>query len=146
LPTPQDVQPHFLTAACAAARWIVSRQSAGHWPSRPDESIEDHVDFYYGNAGTILFFRELAESTADHSYQEIAFHAADYLAAQMERVTDCGFFHGLAGMAFTLDQPVNRDGLPTWGQARMARRYEDKQNLERSLLRISAFNGLTRWR
>jgi lantibiotic modifying enzyme len=106
LPTPQDVQPGFLTAACAAARWIVSRHSASHWPSRPDESIKDQVDFYYGNAGTILFFRELAESTADPSYQEIAFHGAHYIAAQMEKVTDCGFFHGLAGMAFALDQLV----------------------------------------
>jgi lantibiotic modifying enzyme len=104
LPTPEDLQPDFLTAACAAARWIVSRQSGSHWASRPDESIEDQIDFYYGNAGTILFFRELAESTGEPGYQEIAFNGAIYMAAQMEKVTYCGFFHGLAGMAFALDQ------------------------------------------
>jgi lantibiotic modifying enzyme len=104
LPALEDLPPDFLTAACAAARWIVSRQSGSHWPSWPNESIEDQVDFYYGNAGTILFFRELAELTADPGYQEIAIHGAQYIAAQMGKVTDCGFFHGLAGMAFALNE------------------------------------------
>jgi hypothetical protein len=52
----------YLAAARAAARWIVNRQSKLHWPRRSDEL----VDLYYGSAGIILFFRELAESTGEH--------------------------------------------------------------------------------
>ena len=57
-----------------------------------------------GNAGTILFFRELAELTHEQSYREIALTGAAYIAAQVERITTFGLYRGLAGIAFALDQ------------------------------------------
>src|SRR5262245_39055939 len=62
--------PDYLAAARAAARWMVSRQCERHWLSRPDEPPEELLDLYYGTAGTILFFRELAESTGEQSYRD----------------------------------------------------------------------------
>jgi lantibiotic modifying enzyme len=57
-----------------------------------------------GNAGTILFFRELVELTHEQSYREIALTGAAYIAAQVERITTFGLYRGLAGIAFALDQ------------------------------------------
>jgi lantibiotic modifying enzyme len=99
-----QAQPNYLRSARAAARWIVSRQSERHWPSRPDTPLEEQVDLYYGNAGMILFFRELAESTGEQSYLEIALTGAAYIADQIDKVTTSGLYRGLAGMTFALDQ------------------------------------------
>jgi lantibiotic modifying enzyme len=104
LTTIAQAPPNYLAAARAAARWIVSRQSECHWPSRPDAPLEDQIDLYYGNAGTILFFRELAEATGDHGYCEVCLTGAAYMAGQIQKETNFGLYHGLAGMAFALDQ------------------------------------------
>lgn len=61
---------------------------------------------YYGNAGTILFFRELAESTGHHRYRQAALTGAGYIAAQLGNLTRSGLFHGLAGAAFALQQII----------------------------------------
>jgi lantibiotic modifying enzyme len=99
-----QAQSNCLTSASAAARWIVSCQSERHWPSRPDAPLDEQVDLYYGNAGTILFFRELAESTGEQSYRAIALTGAAYIAGQIEKMTNSGLYRGLAGMTFALDQ------------------------------------------
>jgi lantibiotic modifying enzyme len=97
------VQSNYLTAAGGAARWIASRLFESHWPSRSDLPPGDRVDLYYGNAGTILFFRELAELTGEHDYLETALTGAAYIAGETEKVTEPGLYHGLAGIAFALD-------------------------------------------
>lgn len=66
--------------------------------------LDEQVDLYYGNAGTILFFRELAESTGERSYRAIALTGAAYIAGQIEKMTNSGLYRGLAGMTFALDQ------------------------------------------
>jgi lantibiotic modifying enzyme len=104
-----DARPDYLEAACAAARWIVSRQNGRHWPSRPETPLDGQVDLYYGNAGTILFFQQLAESTGDKCYRDFALIGAAHVAAQVEKIANSGLFHGLAGMAFALHQVMRRD-------------------------------------
>jgi len=95
-----------LGSARAAACWIVSRQSELHWPSRSNEPSEEPVDLYHGTAGTILFLRELAESTGEQSYRDIALTGAAHIAGQIEKVTASGLYRGLAGIIFALDQMV----------------------------------------
>jgi lantibiotic modifying enzyme len=60
----------------------------------------------HGNAGTILFFQELARSTGDHRYREAALTGAGYIAAQIDNLRSSDLFHGLAGAAFALHQIV----------------------------------------
>jgi lantibiotic modifying enzyme len=96
----------YLEAAVGAARWILSRQIGGHWPSRTGAQREEELDLYYGNAGAILFFQELAESTGDHRSREAALTGAGYLAAQVRNLTRSDLFHGLAGAAFALQQMI----------------------------------------
>jgi lantibiotic modifying enzyme len=83
---------------------MISRESECHWPSRPDVPLEEQVDLYFGNAGSIFFFRELAESTGDRGYHEIALTGAAYIADQIENIKTCGLYHGLAGITFALGQ------------------------------------------
>lgn len=83
---------------------MVSRQSEDYWPSRSGTPLAEQVDLYYGNAGSILFFQELAESTGEQSYREIGLTGAAHIAGQVENVTAFGLYSGLAGMAFALDQ------------------------------------------
>jgi lantibiotic modifying enzyme len=104
-----DVRADCLDAACGAARWIVSRGNGRHWSSRPDTPLEEEVDLYYGNAGAILFFEELAQSSSEHLYRELALTGASYVAAQVEKIAHSGLFHGLAGIAFALHQMVRVD-------------------------------------
>jgi lantibiotic modifying enzyme len=100
------VRPDYLEAAVGAARWIESRQIGSRWPSRPAATREEELDLYYGNAGAILFFQELAESTGDHLYREAALTGAGYVAAQFGSLTRSGLFHGLAGAAFAVQQVI----------------------------------------
>jgi lantibiotic modifying enzyme len=107
---PSHAEVGYLASACAAAHWIVSHQSERHRPSRSDELLEDHVDLYYGSAGTILFFLELAESTGEQGYRDIALTGAAYIAGQIEKVKASGLYRGLAGIIFALDQTVRASG------------------------------------
>jgi lantibiotic modifying enzyme len=100
----------YLASARAVARWIVSRQRGRYWPNRSDEPLAEPVDLYYGTAGTILFFRELAESTGEQSYRDIALTDAAHIADQIEKVTASGLYRGLAGIVFALDQMVQANG------------------------------------
>jgi lantibiotic modifying enzyme len=100
------VRPDYLKAAVGAAGWILSRQIGNHWPSRTGAAREEELDLYYGNAGAILFFQELAESTGDQRYREAAIAGAGYIAADLGNLTCSGLFHGLAGAAFALQQMI----------------------------------------
>jgi lantibiotic modifying enzyme len=100
------VRPDYLKAAVGAAGWILSRQIGNHWPSRTGAAREEELDLYYGNAGAILFFQELAESTGDQRYREAAIAGAGYIAADLGNLTRSGLFHGLAGAAFALQQMI----------------------------------------
>lgn len=102
--TQAEPESDCLASARAAARWILRRQFECHWPSTPDTPHDEQLDLYYGNAGTILFFLELAELTHEQSYRESALTGAAYIATQVERTTTFGLYRGLAGIAFALDQ------------------------------------------
>jgi lantibiotic modifying enzyme len=98
------VRPDYLEGAVGAARWILGRQVGSHWPSRPAAVREEELDLYYGNAGAILFFQELAESTDDQRYLKAVSTGAHHIAAQVGTLMSSGLFHGLAGVAFALQQ------------------------------------------
>ena len=74
---------NYVEPAKQAAAWIRSsalKQSAGiAWPSEPDKPETAGPDIYKGNAGTLVFFLELARATKDASYSEDAQRAADYV-------------------------------------------------------------------
>ena len=111
--TATQSQPDWLTCASDAARWIVSRQSEGHWPSEPEAPLARQVDLYHGNAGTVLFFLEFAEWTGEQSYREIALIGAAHIARQIENVTTFGLYNGLAGMAFAIERVMTGTGDPS---------------------------------
>jgi lantibiotic modifying enzyme len=106
VPAPKEIRPDYLAAARAAARWIATREFERRWPSQSIEPLQNQVDLYYGNAGTILFFRELAESTGEQSYQEVAVRGAGYISSHIEQVRDSGLYRGLAGIIWAIDRII----------------------------------------
>ena len=103
---PKEVRPDYLAAARAAAHWIETRAFEGYWPSEPIEPLQDQVNIYHGNAGTILFFRELAESTGEGSFQKVALRGVSHMAGHIEQVKDSGLYRGLAGITWAIDRIV----------------------------------------
>jgi len=111
----------YLEPARQTAAWIRStaiQQSAGIvWPSEPGKPETIGPDIYKGNAGTLIFFLELAQATGDSSYTEDAQRAADFVIERAPGIESSGFNHeGLAGAAYSV--------LETW-KATGAAKYRD---------------------
>jgi rhamnogalacturonyl hydrolase YesR len=113
----------YLTAAKDAAVWIRSSSKKTDqglfWLPEPDHpektsTITPAATIYSGNAGTALFFVELANATGDHSYLDDATQGADYVLSTWKDVTSfpliklknahLDFNHGLSGTAYSLAQ------------------------------------------
>jgi lantibiotic modifying enzyme len=114
----------YLQSALDAAAWIRSTaQPTEHgltWlpePANPEKSatISSPAALYSGNAGTLLFFLELAAATGDRSYLDDATNAALQIAATWHAALDhkgflmiengnFDFQMGVAGTAFALAQ------------------------------------------
>jgi lantibiotic modifying enzyme len=99
----------YLVSARAAARWIIGCESE-HLRGRPDEPVEQQFDLYYGCAGKVLFFWELAELTGDRSFREIALTGAACIAGKIDSIETFGLYHGLAGVAVALDWIARTSG------------------------------------
>ena len=99
-----------MKVATAAASWLLSQEvrepgdGGSFWPSRDDLSLEEKCDLYYGNAGILLFLRELYQATDRPEYREAIQRGIRFLNRNISRVGRYGLYDGLAGIAFTLAQ------------------------------------------
>ena len=101
----------YLEPARQAAAWIRAnaiQQPVGiAWPSEPGKPETVGPDIYKGNAGTLIFFLELARAAKDASYSEDAQRAADYVIDRAAGIEGSGFNReGLAGASYAI--------LETW--------------------------------
>jgi lantibiotic modifying enzyme len=106
----------FLGIATQAGDWILSREvripndGGSYFPSRSDLSLKDKCDLYYGNAGILLFFRELYQATGRQEYAEAIKRGARFVSKNISDLKLYGLYDGLAGIAFSLAQfPDNPD-------------------------------------
>ncbi|MBV8213773.1 MAG: hypothetical protein JOZ08_11205 [Verrucomicrobia bacterium] len=102
----------LLNIAVQAANWILSREvdegpKTAYWPSREDLSLDEKCDLYYGNAGVLVFWRELHRVTGQREYAEAAQRAIDFLDQNLPQVKLYGLYDGLAGIAFSLAQETD---------------------------------------
>jgi lantibiotic modifying enzyme len=110
VPSLQAASDHnFLNIATQAADWILSREvdedsKTGYWPSREDLPVEERCDLYYGNAGVLVFLRELHRVTGRKEYAEAMQRGIGFLDQNLPRVKLYGLYDGLAGIAFSLAQ------------------------------------------
>ena len=112
-------RPNYDTAIRETARWICaveSKDAAGVWVPEPDHpeikaTVSPPDGFYSGDAGTVLFFVELARATDDKSYWDDAKRGGNYLirswretAATPSQAPGAEFslYTGLAGTIFAL--------------------------------------------
>jgi lantibiotic modifying enzyme len=108
-PTKGSLDSSCLNGANQAARWILSREvdedsKSGCWPSRDNLSIEEKCDLYYGNAGVLVFLRELYRATGQKEYAKAIQRDVVFLDQNLAQVKLYGLYDGLAGIAFALAQ------------------------------------------
>ncbi len=98
----------YLDAAEKAAAWI--RDSAGAasqgtaWPAIPGQPDSVSLDLYSGVPGVVLFFAEAYLSTGNRTYLDEACSGADFLMSRMSPEQGAGFYTGLSGIAFALEE------------------------------------------
>jgi lantibiotic modifying enzyme len=95
----------FRSAAFSAERWIDSQKvgSPVIWGNQND-SISQQCDLYYGNSGTILFYLELYRETKSEVYLRRIREGACLLLNQVDDLPLFGFYDGVAGVAFALNE------------------------------------------
>jgi lantibiotic modifying enzyme len=134
------VQRPLIEVAREAARWIRSAAQETEqgliWlpePDRPEKlaTVGPPSTIYSGNAGTLLFFLELARATGETSYLDEARRGADYVANTWREVTDAPrwpalpnaglvFNSGLAGLAFALHEAAAPTATPRFAETATA--------------------------
>ena len=127
----------YVDSARETARWIRSAARKTDegvlWLPDPDHpektaTITAPASLYTGNAGTVLFFLQLAKATGDASYLDDAKSGADYVRGNWRGVPEFPFVathkkfnldfnHGLSGTAFSLAQVWQATGDPTYRTA-----------------------------
>jgi lantibiotic modifying enzyme len=108
-PTAGSPDNTFLQSANQAAHWILSREvdqdpQSGCWPSRENLSIAEKCDLYYGNAGVLVFLRELYRATGQKEYADAMQRDLIFLDQNLAQVKLYGLYDGLAGIAFSAAQ------------------------------------------
>jgi lantibiotic modifying enzyme len=113
-----------LNLATRAADWILTREvrepgdQGSYWPSREDLPLAEKCDFYYGNAGTLLFLRELEQAAGPGKYADAERRGVHFLAQNVSLIKLFGFYDGLAGIAFSLaQQSENREAMTSCSEA-----------------------------
>ncbi|MGA7130266.1 MAG: lanthionine synthetase LanC family protein [Chthoniobacterales bacterium] len=126
-----------MNGATASASWLLSQEvrepgdGGSYWPSRSDLSLEEKCDLYYGNAGILLFLRELYEATGRPEYREAIRRGVRFLERNISRVGRYGLYDGLAGIAFSLAQwPDDPEAVAGCSRAvdRLLREKQDHVN------------------
>jgi lantibiotic modifying enzyme len=110
-PSPLRAPVNELDVALKAARWIrrarVETKNGVTWPADPLTPNSVQFDLYNGMPGVILFHIELFDATGDRSWLDDAKLGANELAAQLpalQAAQSAGFYEGLAGAAFVLEE------------------------------------------
>jgi lantibiotic modifying enzyme len=108
-PTKGSLDNNPLNIASQAAHWILSREVdqdpvSACWPSRESLSIEEKCDLYYGNAGVLVFLRELYRATGKKEYADAMQRDIAFLDHNLAQVKLYGLYDGLAGIAFSAGQ------------------------------------------
>jgi lantibiotic modifying enzyme len=98
----------FLDAAEKAASWIQSsgiRAAGGlDWPADPKDPKSVNTTLYAGAPGIVLFFLEAYSSTGKQAYLQDARGGADTLLATVAQEKGMGFYEGLSGVLFALEE------------------------------------------
>ena len=111
----QDESPSaYLDAALRAGEWLkacaVRTEDGLVWPADPLDGESVVENLYSGNPGVVLYFLEAWHSTGDEGYLEYAKGGADHLLAVLEGIEGCGFYEGLAGIGFVLNETGKATG------------------------------------
>lgn len=102
----------LLVTALEAEKWIKSGSIRDcekvSWLPDPTDTTFRSDFLYHGNAGVILFYVELYNTTKDDSYLTEAEYGGnfliDHLPDTIPSALQVGFYTGLAGASFTLEQ------------------------------------------
>ncbi len=107
--TAQDAGSPYLQAAIETANWLdavaIRSGEVCRWPTAPDESLRSVDNLYSGNAGVVLFYRELYLATGRREYLDSALAGANGLVqavALLREDSDLGLFTGAAGIGYVL--------------------------------------------
>lgn len=101
-------EDRYLQEALGVAKWLrasaIKDKTRSIWPSDPSEPASVNPSLYQGVPGVVLFFLELYRASGDRTYLNDARNGADYLLDNLAQGKDCGFYVGLSGIAFTLEE------------------------------------------
>ena len=108
-PTKGSLDNRLLNIADQAAHWILSREvdqdpKSACCPSRENLPIEEKCDLYYGNAGILVFLRELYRATGKKEYADAMQRDVAFLDQNLAQIKLYGLYDGLAGIAFSAAQ------------------------------------------
>lgn len=105
---PRPEKADYLRAAEKAAAWIQAaevRTGQGlAWPVAPEVSSSVDAFLYSGTPGVVLFFLEAYHTTGTTEYLRQAVSGADCLLSQLSKENRPGFYTGLSGIAFALQE------------------------------------------
>jgi Lantibiotic modifying enzyme len=114
---PAATPPGGLDVALSAARWLrrarVETRNGATWPADPLKPASAGLDLFNGMPGVVLFYLELHDATQDAAWLEDARLGANELIArlpELQAAEACGFYDGLAGAAFVLEQTHRATG------------------------------------
>ncbi|HUK89008.1 MAG TPA: lanthionine synthetase LanC family protein [Blastocatellia bacterium] len=98
----------YLQAALDAARWIrssaIKTEAGTVWPADPRDPKTISMDLYGGLPGIVLFFLDVYRSTGNQEFLKNATAGADYLLANFSSEKESGFYEGVAGIGFALEE------------------------------------------
>lgn len=102
------VERPYLEAAEKAAAWIKEseiRSADGlSWPAIPQDRKTVGLDLYSGVPGVVLFLMQASLTTGQSGCLDQARAGADFLLAKADSVDGMGFYEGLSGIGFALEE------------------------------------------
>lgn len=104
----------YLQAALEAAVWLentaVKTATGTSWLADPKDPTTGANNLYAGTPGTVLFFLELHGVTGERRYLDIARSGADYLLAALPEEKGTGFYEGISGLGYVLEEVFKATG------------------------------------
>jgi lantibiotic modifying enzyme len=119
-----DVDRPYLAAAIKAASWIraseVRAPEGLSWPAVPKDPGSTVLNLYSGTPGIVLFFLNAYYTTGREAYLREAREGADFLLSKMPSIEGVGFYEGLSGIAFALEETYRASGDDKYRQGFLA--------------------------